>query len=366
MMEGLCKRFPLLVEMVFENLDDESLVKCKESSREINHHLQNQRFYWIRIIKTHGNFKEFADSWKKVVCKTPVETVKELALTVEEYWNFSDYPDFYRLGLQLHPLHVAADRGHLNLCQHIVEKTGDFNPASQPFEATALHFAAYQGHLEVYQFILDNVDDKNPVDANRRDGPFFLAVKNNQLKFCRVIIKTVEEKNPADKFGFTALHEAAANGYLEMCQLLIDNMTGDKNPGNFFGYTNGTLSLGWTPLHCAAKHGHFEICQLIAQHLEDKNPRDVDGWTPLHVAAQNGHLEICWLIAQQLEDKNPRDVNGWTPLHRAAQYGHFEICRLIALPLEDKNPMTNAGTTPKQLMNAYIEDLKKNAKNLFQ
>ena len=67
--------------MVFENLDDESLVKVKESSKEINNHLQNERFYWIRIIRKHGEyFKEFADSWKKVIDKTPVEIV---------YFNYS-------------------------------------------------------------------------------------------------------------------------------------------------------------------------------------------------------------------------------------------------------------------------------------
>ena len=109
-----------------------------------------------------------------------------------------------------------------------------------------------------------------------------------------------------------------------MCQLLIDNMTGDKNPGEF------------------------------------------GGWTPLHDAAKNGHLEICRLIAQHLEDKNPRDVIGWTPLHWAAEHGHFKICQLIAQDLEDKNPMTNDGTTPKQLMNDYIEDLRENANDLFQ
>ena len=98
-------------------------------------------------------------------------------------------------------------------------------------------------------------------------------------------------ENPANNFGFTALHEAAAEGNLEMCQLLIDNMTGNKNPGDF---------------------------------------------------------------------------NGWTPLHWAADGGHFEICQLIAQYLEDKNPLTNAGTTPKHLMNDYIENLKKNANDLFQ
>ena len=94
MMEDLCERFPLLSKMVFENLDDQSLVKVKESSRKINNHLQNERLYWIRRIKKHiGYFKKFADAWKKVIDKTPVKNVRKLAITVESYFNFSDYTD---------------------------------------------------------------------------------------------------------------------------------------------------------------------------------------------------------------------------------------------------------------------------------
>ena len=94
MMEDLCGRFPLLSKMVFENLDDQSLVKVKESSRKINNHLQNERVYWIRMIKTHVEyFKKFADAWKKVIDKTPVKNVRKLAITVESYFNFSDYTD---------------------------------------------------------------------------------------------------------------------------------------------------------------------------------------------------------------------------------------------------------------------------------
>ena len=183
--------------MVFENLDDESLVKVKESSKEINNHLQNERFYWIRIIKKHGKyFKEFADSWKKVIDKTPVEIVKELAMTVEDYFNYSLYNDD---DYQLHPLHIAAERGRLQLCRHIVEKTGDFNPKLHD-RVTALHFAAELGHLEIYQFILNNVDDKHPVDLYG-NTPYTCAVANNQIELSRFIMKTLDDKNPIHGTG---------------------------------------------------------------------------------------------------------------------------------------------------------------------
>ena len=94
MMEDLCERFPLLSKMVFENLDNQKLVIVKESSLEINNHLQNERFYWIRIIKKHvERFNGFVDAWKKVIHKTPVKTVRELAITVETCFNFSFHAD---------------------------------------------------------------------------------------------------------------------------------------------------------------------------------------------------------------------------------------------------------------------------------
>ena len=153
MIEELCKRFPLLSKMVFEDLDDECLARVQESSREINNHLQNERFYWIRILKRRKRyFEEFADPWKKVIEKTPVEIVKELAMTVKDHFNDTnnDLEDD-----QLHPLHIAAGQGHLQLCKHIFEKKG-FNP-KQAVNFTVLHLAATKGHIKVYKFILRNV-----------------------------------------------------------------------------------------------------------------------------------------------------------------------------------------------------------------
>ena len=159
MIEELCKRFPLLSKMVFEDLDDECLARVQESSKEINSHLQNQRFYWIRILKKHNRyFEEFADPWKKVIEKTPVEIVKELAMTVKDHFNDTKFNKRAGDNNQLHPLHIAAGQGHLQLCKHIVEKPGVFNP-KQAVNYTALHFAAAKGHIKVYKFILNNVDD---------------------------------------------------------------------------------------------------------------------------------------------------------------------------------------------------------------
>ena len=72
MMEDLCKRFPALAKKLLQNLDDQSLVIFKETSRDIYSVSTNERAYWLRIIQKYsGNLLEFQNSWKKVLNKIP-------------------------------------------------------------------------------------------------------------------------------------------------------------------------------------------------------------------------------------------------------------------------------------------------------
>ena len=50
-MEKFCKRFPHLAGRIFDQVNDESLNKCKEINRDVLEYLEKERFFWIRIIK---------------------------------------------------------------------------------------------------------------------------------------------------------------------------------------------------------------------------------------------------------------------------------------------------------------------------
>ena len=123
-MELVCKRFPHILEMVSNNLDDQSLIALKESSREISMSLDEERFFWIRIIRRYEeNFKKFKDSWREVLQKTPIDNVRKIANAVQKFFaTFSYYKE------QLAPLHVAAVQGDLQLCKEIITKTSEKNP----------------------------------------------------------------------------------------------------------------------------------------------------------------------------------------------------------------------------------------------
>ena len=133
-MEVFCVRFPFVFKKLLFNVDDQHLVKLKKASRQVSNHIDDERYYYIRIIQKlfeqhNGCAGEFPESWKKVIEKTPIKIIRQLAMVTT---NFIKTPCLVRPWkmdtLQWHPLHVVAEQGHLELFNHVVEKTGDNNP----------------------------------------------------------------------------------------------------------------------------------------------------------------------------------------------------------------------------------------------
>ena len=71
-MENCIRKFPVVGTIIFNNINYQSLVKSKEMSREISKFIENERFYWIRIIQ------EYNDDWRQVINKTSIKDLKIL------------------------------------------------------------------------------------------------------------------------------------------------------------------------------------------------------------------------------------------------------------------------------------------------
>ena len=383
-MEELRDRFPALIPIVLENVDNESLAKFKETSREMSVFIVNERFYWLRILKKYNrNFQEFSKVWKMVIEKTPVDIIKKLVLAVEKFMIKRTWSDFFwqRLERQWSPLHIAAECRDLILLKHVISRTEDENhqhSKNSRNDLSALHLAAQEGYLEACQFIINRSLYKGEKDRHRRTPIDYAAIFGN-LKVCRFLLQNLDDfpmgdlkiplqvaphyghtevfklffehaqnnnlpLNPNNDSGDeTPLHTAASNGNLEICKLLIEAIE-NKSP---------RCSHGHTPLHHAAENGKIEIFKLIFDNVQEKEPTDNEGRTPLHTAAKHGHLEVCKFLIGESEIKNPRDKKGWTPMHCAAQNGNKEICNLIASKVQIKNPRADDGATPKKLMRFF-------------
>uniref|UniRef100_V9IHE3 Protein phosphatase 1 regulatory subunit 12A n=1 Tax=Apis cerana TaxID=7461 RepID=V9IHE3_APICE len=55
---------------------------------------------------------------------------------------------------------------------------------------------------------------------------------------------------------------------------------------------------GATALHVAAAKGYIDVMEILLQARCDVNAQDFDGWTPLHAAAHWGQLEACELLVE--------------------------------------------------------------------
>ena len=257
-MEDLCVRIPLVAGMILKNLDNQSLMIYKETSRGIHQYLNEEKLVFIRIIKEYKKFfVQFQNVWEKVLKKASVKIVQEFATIFREFFNprfptDNIYDDRHkRRENQWHPLWMATLYGHLELCKFIIAKTGYAGPLRED-GLDVLHFAAQSGDLNV----------------------------------CKVIIQEVADKNPKCIDGITPLHMAADFGHLEVCKLLIKEVA-DKNPGN---------NAGTTPLHMAAGKGHLDICKLICQEIDNKNPESGSNKTPLQIAASKNHWKVVYFL----------------------------------------------------------------------
>ena len=137
-------------------------------------HLNNEKFFWIRIIKKYqvptrllfrGRLKDFLEVWKPVIEKAPVEIVKQIAIAVSRFFEvnrdhlFYDYTDQH--STRTWPLIIiSANHGDLALLQFIINKIKLKN-VKRSERIIALLIAAFNGDLEIYKFLSGKLREKN-------------------------------------------------------------------------------------------------------------------------------------------------------------------------------------------------------------
>ena len=292
-------------------------------------------------------------------------------------------------------IHMAASAGHLEIMTFIIDNLQDQNqPATScridavphptfddrvwtnPGNAdglTPLHLAALKGHFEVCKFIMKLLTNKNPRDKNGWT-PLHCVARGGNTKIYELIMKNLEDKNPGSNNGVTPLHMASYYGRLEIVELIMHHLQ-NKDPENSHGYTplHAAIKMGnmevvkfhvnnrnviilgddnsYTLLHSAARFGNLAVCKLLLQHSKDKNSADRNGWTPLQYAAENGHFEICELLIEHFGDKSPKI---WTLGHFAVKTGSSRLWNEIDKGLKHVRPKTLDGITPLQLMALHL------------
>lgn len=189
-------------------------------------------------------------------------------------------------------LHLAAKRGHADLCRIILEQDRFMEVnALDHYGSTALHHAAENGHAQVCSVILQNerFTALNEQDGHKRWG------------------------------GQTALHCAAEQGHVNVCQIILEDPQCDVHVLD---------KLGKSAFEYAARHGYDEVCNLFLQdcrftkeqisQMKDKmeDPIALHGSTShkLHVQPEN-QSKVVPATLTMINTNAPRDP---TSIHGAS------------------------------------------------
>ena len=265
-------------------------------------------------------------------------------------------------------LHIAALKGHLNLCKKLINKHKFDLGMTDNNGWTALHCSAQSGNYELVTYFADKETD---IYLKTNDGTncLHIAALKGNLNICNLLINKYRfDVNVAEKHGWTALHCSAKSGNYELVTYFADMgtdihlETNDRTNCLHIAAFNGHLNLckilvnkhkfdvnaavknGWTALHCSAKSGNYELVTYFADMGTDIHLETNDRTNCLHIAAFNGHLNLCKILVNKHKfDVNAAVKNGWTALHCSAKSGNYELVTYFADMGTDIHLDTNNG-----------------------
>lgn len=206
----------------------------------------------------------------------------------------------------------------LELGADVAERHTDPEAGSAGY--TILHMAAQAGHLAICQMLLSGGVD---VLAAADDGTtaVYTATLHNQPQVVKLLVEHGADVEAANSDGWLPVHVATKHGYFETLSVLFDTGIDLDKPQK---------GEGWTLLQALVEMGNLEHVQFFVRHGARVDAPSTLGVTPLHYACLNGHLDIVsYLLAQGADDALPND-QGFTPLHIAATCGFSAIVQALA------------------------------------
>ncbi|XP_033239537.1 GA-binding protein subunit beta-1 isoform X1 [Drosophila pseudoobscura] len=104
--------------------------------------------------------------------------------------------------------------------------------------------------------------------------------------------------------------------------------------------------LGMSALHFAAMNNQLEICEILLQGGINMDAKTKVDRTPLHLACYYGHERVVRLLLALKCSVNSRDMLRMTPLHWAVEKKHKTIVRMLLKCQADVSLVSKFGKTP--------------------
>jgi NTE family protein len=217
----------------------------------------------------------------------------------------------------LYPIHLAAQKGHLNDCfTKLVNMNGrSYHNKEDNNGLTSLDHAAINGRTNIIDYLISTYqgkkEEEKPIYHRDGNGKTFLhhAIEHNQIGVVKHCIKKLEtEKGAIDKLlemkdnnKQTLLHYAIINGNHELIKLLITH-------GSPLNYQDNKRR---TPLHLAVEQelpDTWVVNNLLNYEINYKLPNS-DNKTAVQVAEEKKHTAIANILRSHEEEQNKKRPN---------------------------------------------------------
>ncbi|KAE9973286.1 hypothetical protein EG327_009135 [Venturia inaequalis] len=249
------------------------------------------------------------------------------------------------------PLSIAAAEGWEEVVVVLINAGASF--AQSGAGTKALHRAAYAGHLKVMRILIDSGADVNLRSLDEGSTPLHTATAAQRIGVVNFLLKEGAEVHK-NRDGNTALHVAAANGFLPITKILRAAKA-DIFSRNLHGETpldvaarcghvdmvryllDESLASNLNPLfsssllETAIKHEHREIVKLALNTLA-RSSIEISAWRKsqaIFAAASAGQKDIMYLLTSNGFNVDEENELSETPLQTAASMGNVYAVRLL-------------------------------------
>ncbi|XP_064312160.1 ankyrin repeat and death domain-containing protein 1A isoform X3 [Phalacrocorax carbo] len=216
-------------------------------------------------------------------------------------------------------LHCAAQRGHIQVMEFIMEDLEDMCvDKTDKEENTALHLAAKNGHLSVLQKIIDvgvDLDEKNFEGLTA----LHLAAEGGHSDCVKLFLEAGADVNAQTQKKMNCLHYAALHGYEEIARILMDAGI----------HTDAVNHQNASATHIAVLQNFPAMVKLFIDAECDLDIPDNRQQTSLHIAAEHGRQDIAEMILIAGVNLKLTDKQGKTSLDVAARGNHINLADMI-------------------------------------
>uniref|UniRef100_A0A3B5AG06 Protein phosphatase 1 regulatory subunit 12B n=1 Tax=Stegastes partitus TaxID=144197 RepID=A0A3B5AG06_9TELE len=256
---------------------------------------------------------------------------------------------------------AACSAGDRDEVSALLRQGADINHANID-GLTALHQACIDENAEMVQFLVESGSDVNRGD-NEGWTPLHAAASCGFIQIAKYLIEHGAQVGAVNSEGELPLDVATEDamerllkGEIKKQGIDVDKARKEEERIMLQDATavlagGGTLTphpnTKATALHVAAAKGYIEVLKVLLQCRVDVDGRDIDGWTPLHAAAHWGQEEVCTLLADNMCDMGAVNNVGQTPLDVADEN--------LVDALEELQKKQNALRSEKEKQTPFIE-----------